>query len=33
MIDVEATLKCFVELVNQDVIKLKEKKEEVMSLF
>jgi len=33
MVDVEATLKCFVELVKQDIIKLKESKEEVMSLF
>ena len=33
MVDVEATLRSFVELVKQDIIKLKEKKEEVMSLF
>ncbi|MFK7780159.1 MAG: 3'-5' exonuclease [Candidatus Gracilibacteria bacterium] len=33
MTDVEATLRCFVELVNQNVIKVKETKEEVMSLF
>jgi len=33
MADVEATLRSFVELVKQDVIILKEKKEEVMSLF
>ncbi len=33
MVDVEATLRCFVELVKQDVIKVEEKKEEVMSLF
>jgi hypothetical protein len=33
MVDVEATLKCFVEFVKQDVIKVEEKKEEVMSLF
>jgi hypothetical protein len=33
MVDVEATLKCFVELVKQDVIQVEEKKEEVMSLF
>ena len=33
MTDVEATLRCFIELVKQDVIKLKESKEEIMSLF
>ncbi len=33
MADVEATLRSFVELVKQNVIILKEKKEEVMSLF
>ncbi|MDD2907779.1 MAG: 3'-5' exonuclease [Candidatus Gracilibacteria bacterium] len=33
MTDVEATLRCFVELVNQKVIKIEEKKDEVMSLF
>ena len=33
MVDVEATLKCFVELVNQNVIKIEEKKETVLSLF
>lgn len=33
MVDVENTLKCFLELVNQGVIKLEEKKETVMSLF
>ncbi len=33
MADVEATLRCFVELVKQDVIIVEEKKEEVMSLF
>jgi len=33
MIDVEATLKCFVELVKKDVIQIKEHKEQVMSLF
>ena len=33
MVDVEATLKCFVELVKQDVIQVEEKKEEEMSLF
>lgn len=31
--DVEATLRCFIELVNKWVIKVEEKKEEVMSLF
>ncbi|MDP2090261.1 MAG: 3'-5' exonuclease [Candidatus Gracilibacteria bacterium] len=31
--DVEATLRCFVELVKKGVIKIEEKKEEVMSLF
>jgi len=33
MVDVEATLKCFVELVNKDVIKIEKKEENVMSLF
>lgn len=33
MTDVEATLRCFVELVKQWVVKVEEKKEEVMSLF
>jgi len=33
MTDVEATLRSFLELVKRDVIILKEKKEEVMSLF
>lgn len=33
MTDVEATLRCFVELVKQDVIHIEEKKEEIMSLF
>ena len=33
MTDVEATLRCFIELVKQGVIKLEEKKDEVMSLF
>lgn len=33
MTDVEATLRCFVELVNQKVIKIEEKNDEVMSLF
>ena len=33
MVDVEATLKSFVELVNLGVIKLKKKEENVMSLF
>ncbi len=31
--DVEATLRCFIELVNKWVIKIEEPKEEVMSLF
>jgi len=31
--DVEATLRCFIELVQQDIIILEEKQEEVMSLF
>jgi hypothetical protein len=33
MIDVEATLRCFLELLKQDIIKIEEKKEELMSLF
>jgi hypothetical protein len=33
MTDVEATLKCFVKLVKNETIEIKEKKEEVMSLF
>jgi hypothetical protein len=33
MVDVEATLKSFVELVNLGVIKLEKKEENVMSLF
>jgi len=33
MIDVEATLKSFIELVNLGVIKLKKKEENIMSLF
>lgn len=33
LIDVEATLRCFIELVNQKVIEVEEKKQEVMSLF
>jgi len=33
MVDVEATLKCFVELVKNDTIQLKETKDEIMSLF
>ena len=33
MIDVEATLKSFIELVNLSVIKLKKKEENIMSLF
>lgn len=31
--DVEATLKCYVELVNKWVIEMKENKEEILSLF
>jgi DNA polymerase III epsilon subunit-like protein len=31
--DVEATLKCYVELVNKWVVKIKENKKEIMSLF
>lgn len=31
--DVEATLKCYVELVNKWVIQIKENKEEILSLF
>ncbi|MDQ7009919.1 MAG: 3'-5' exonuclease [Candidatus Gracilibacteria bacterium] len=33
MVDVEATLKCFIELVNLKVIKIEKKEENVMSLF
>ena len=33
MVDVEATLKCFVELYKQKIITIKEKSENVMSLF
>jgi hypothetical protein len=33
MTDVEATLKCFVELVKNETIKIETKKEEIMSLF
>lgn len=33
MIDVEATLKCFVELVKNNTIEIKEIKEEILSLF
>ncbi|MDD3145084.1 MAG: 3'-5' exonuclease [Candidatus Gracilibacteria bacterium] len=33
MVDVEATLRCFVELVNQKVVKIEVNKDEVMSLF
>lgn len=33
IVDVENTLKCFVELVNKDIIKIEEKKWTVMSLF
>lgn len=31
--DVEATLRCFLDLVKKDIIKVEEKKEEVLSLF
>ena len=33
MVDVEATLKAFLELEKQNVLKLKEQKEEILSLF
>jgi hypothetical protein len=33
MVDVEATLKCFVELVKNETIKLQKQKDEVLSLF
>jgi hypothetical protein len=33
MVDVEATLRSFVKLVNEDVITPKQTSEEVMSLF
>jgi len=33
MTDVEATLRCFIELVKMWIIKIEEKKEDVMSLF
>jgi len=33
MVDVEATLKSFIELVNKGVIKLEIKEKNVMSLF
>ena len=33
MTDVEATLKCFIELVNNWTIKIQKKKEKIMSLF
>jgi hypothetical protein len=33
MVDVEATLKCFVELYKQKIITIKEKSENIMSLF
>lgn len=33
MTDVEATLRCFIELVNKWVIKIEDKKQEVISLF
>jgi len=33
MVDVEATLKSFVALVNNKTIKIKQKEENVMSLF
>lgn len=31
--DVEATLRCFIELVNNSTIKIEEKKQEILSLF
>ena len=33
MVDVEATLKCFIELVKNNTIELKKQKEEILSLF
>ncbi len=33
MVDVEATLRCFVELLNKKIIKIEKSKDEVMSLF
>ncbi len=33
IVDVEATLKCFVELANNDIIKVEKKQENIMSLF
>jgi hypothetical protein len=33
MVDVEATLKCFIELIKNETIKLNKPKDELMSLF
>ncbi|PID87687.1 hypothetical protein CSB07_00125 [Candidatus Gracilibacteria bacterium] len=33
IVDVEATLKCFVELVNNGIIKVKQKQDNIMTLF
>lgn len=33
MTDVEATLKCFIELVKKDIIKLEKQEQEIMTLF
>jgi len=33
MVDVEATLKCFLELEKQGIITLKGKEQEILSLF
>ena len=32
-VDVEATLRCFIELQKDKIIKIEEKKQEIMSLF
>jgi hypothetical protein len=33
MTDVEATLRCFIEIVNKKIVEIKLKKENTMSLF
>jgi DNA polymerase III epsilon subunit-like protein len=33
LVDVEATLRCFIELQKNKIIKIEEKKQEIMSLF
>ncbi len=33
IVDVEATLKCFIKLVNKNIIRIQERKEEIISLF